>query len=105
MPRIEGRYATVGTVARVDEVGQLPNGQQAVLLRGLSRAVVGTGVAGSGPGLWVQAERIEDPTIATGRLAELARELRGVVSALAERRRSQAAARGARQRHRARCPG
>jgi len=88
VPRIEGRYAKVGTVARVDEVGQLPNGQQAVLLRGLSRAVVGTGVAGSGPGLWVQAERIEDPTIATGRLAELTRELRGVVSALAERRRS-----------------
>src|SRR5437763_1372770 len=88
VPRTEGRYAKVGTVARVDEVGQLPNGQQAVLLRGLSRAVVGTGVAGSGPGLWVQAERIEDPTIATGRLAELTRELRGVVSALAERRRS-----------------
>src|SRR5437868_5855110 len=88
VPRIEGRYAKVGTVSRVDEVGQLPNGQQAVLLRGLSRAIVGTGVAGTGPGLWVQAERIEDPTIATGRLAELTRELRGVVSALAERRRS-----------------
>ncbi len=88
VPRIEGRYAKVGTVARVDEVGQLPNGQQAVLLRGLSRAVVGTGVAGTGPGLWVQAERIDDPTVATGGLAELARELRGVVSALAERRRS-----------------
>jgi ATP-dependent Lon protease len=88
VPRIDGRYAKVGTVARVDEVGQLPNGQQAVLLRGLSRAVVGTGVAGTGPGLWVQAERIEDPTVATGGLAELARELRGVVSALAERRRS-----------------
>ncbi|HEX6476663.1 MAG TPA: endopeptidase La, partial [Acidimicrobiales bacterium] len=88
VPRIDGRYAKVGTVARVDEVGQLPNGQQAVLLRGLSRAVVGTGVAGSGPGLWVQAERVEDPTVATGGLAELARELRGVVSALAERRRS-----------------
>jgi ATP-dependent Lon protease len=57
-------------------------------LRGLSRAVVGTGVAGTSPGLWVQAERIEDPTVATGGLAELARELRGVVSALAERRRS-----------------
>jgi ATP-dependent Lon protease len=88
VPRIDGRYAKVGTVARVDEVGQLPNGQQAVLLRGLARAVVGTGVAGTGPGLWVQAERIEDPTVATGGLAELARELRGVVSALAERRRS-----------------
>ncbi|HEY1636780.1 MAG TPA: endopeptidase La [Acidimicrobiales bacterium] len=88
VPRIDGRYAKVGTVSRVDEVGQLPNGQQAVLLRGLSRAVVGTGVAGTSPGLWVQAERIEDPTVATGGLAELARELRGVVSALAERRRS-----------------
>src|SRR2546421_694516 len=88
VPRIDGRYAKVGTVARVDEVGQLPNGQQAVLLRGLSRAVVGTGVAGTSPGLWVQAERIEDPTVATGGLTDLARELRGVVSALAERRRS-----------------
>jgi ATP-dependent Lon protease len=88
VPRIDGHYAKVGTVARVDEVGQLPNGQQAVLLRGLYRAVVGTGVAATGPGLWVQAERFEDPTVATGGVAELARELRGVVTALAERRRS-----------------
>src|SRR5712671_579797 len=76
VPRIDGRYAKVGTVARVDEVGQLPNGQQAVLLRGLSRAVVGTGVAGTGPGLWVQAERVEDPTVATGALAERRRSRR-----------------------------
>jgi ATP-dependent Lon protease len=88
VPLIEGRYARVGTVARVDEVGELPNGQQAVLLRGLSRAVVGSGVAGTGPGLWVQAEPVEDPGEPGQRVSELARELRGVVSALAERRRS-----------------
>ena len=87
VPRIEGRYARVGTVARVDSAGQLPNGVDALILRGLHRAVLGAGAPGTGPALWVQAEKVEDGE-ATPRARELARELRAVVSALAERRRS-----------------
>ncbi|MDP9069785.1 MAG: endopeptidase La [Actinomycetota bacterium] len=87
VPRVDGRFARVGTVARVDSAGQLPNGVDALILRGLHRAVLGAGAAGTGPALWVQAERVDDGEPAP-RAHELARELRAVVSALAERRRS-----------------
>ena len=86
MPRLDGRYARVGTVARVESSGDLPNGVRAVVLRGLHRAVVGVGVAGSAPGLWVEADAVLDPE-PTERSLELAREYRAVVGAIADRMR------------------
>jgi len=47
VPKVDGRYARVGTVARVESEGELPNGIRALVLRGLHRAVVGTGVTGT----------------------------------------------------------
>jgi ATP-dependent Lon protease len=87
VPRIDGRFARVGTVARVEDSGDLPNGMGAVVLRGLHRAVLGAGVTGSGAGLWVEAEPVveDDPS---DRASELARELRSVLTVLAERRNS-----------------
>jgi ATP-dependent Lon protease len=87
VPRIDGRFARVGTVGRVEDSGDLPNGMRAVVLRGLHRAVLGAGVTGSGAGLWVEAEPVieDDPT---ERANELARELRSVLTVLAERRSS-----------------
>ena len=38
VPRIDGRYARVGTVAVVEESGELPNGLSAAIIRGLHRA-------------------------------------------------------------------
>jgi ATP-dependent Lon protease len=87
VPRVDGRYARVGTVARVESTGELPNGMDAVVLRGLFRAVVGVGVAGSGPAVWVQADPARDPEPATDRAHELAKEYRAVVAAIAERLR------------------
>ncbi|MGZ6896347.1 MAG: endopeptidase La [Acidimicrobiia bacterium] len=87
VPRIDGRYARVGTVAHVEESGELPNGVQAAILRGLHRATLGAGVAGTGSGLWVEAHEVVDGP-PTARTDELARELRGVLGVLAERRRS-----------------
>jgi len=85
VPRLEGRYAKVGTVARIESTGELPNGMRALVLRGLHRAVIGTGVAGTGPGVWVEAEAIRDPVDPGERAAELAREYRAVIGAIAER--------------------
>ena len=87
VPRIEGRYARVGTVAQVDSAGQLPNGVDALILRGLHRAVLGSGAAGTGDALWVHAEAVDEGPL-TPRAHELAREFRAAVAALAERRRS-----------------
>jgi ATP-dependent Lon protease len=86
VPRIDGRYAKVGTVARVENAGELPNGQPALVLRGLYRAIVGTGVVGTGRGLWVEAEPVLDTSEPTERITELAREYRALVSGIAERR-------------------
>ncbi|MGZ8753032.1 MAG: LON peptidase substrate-binding domain-containing protein, partial [Acidimicrobiia bacterium] len=87
VPRVDGRFARVGTVATVEESGELPNGVAAAILRGQHRARLGAGVAGTGASLWVEAhEVIDDPP--SDRAAELGRELRGVLSVLGERRRS-----------------
>ncbi len=87
VPRFEGRYAQVGTVARVEESGDLPNGVSAVILRGLHRARLGTGVAGTGSSLWAEAHEVPDDEVAP-EVEDLERELRGVLGVLAERRRS-----------------
>ena len=87
VPRIDGVYARVGTVAKVEEAGELPNGVFAAILRGLHRAQLGAGVAGTGSSLWVETlELIDGPPSA--RVEELGKELRGVLTVLAEARRS-----------------
>src|SRR4051794_15431704 len=48
VPYVNGTYARVGTVAQVDTAGDLPNGTRALILRGLHRAVLGSGVTGTG---------------------------------------------------------
>jgi ATP-dependent Lon protease len=80
-------FAGVGTVARVEQVGELPNGQQAAILRGLHRARLGAAVATERSGLWVQAEgAIDGPPTSTARA--LGDRLRAVMATVAERRHS-----------------
>ncbi|GMU78897.1 MAG: Lon protease [Acidimicrobiia bacterium] len=85
VPRLGARYATVGTIARIESRGELPGGPPALVLRGLARAVVGVGVAGTGDGLWVEIEPVVEPE-PTPRARELAREYRALVSGIAEHR-------------------
>jgi ATP-dependent Lon protease len=80
------RYARVGTVARIEERGNLPGGITAVVVRGLHRAVIGSGVTGTGTALWVSLERSEEINGHTDRAAELAKEYRLVVENILERR-------------------
>ncbi|HEY3095453.1 MAG TPA: endopeptidase La [Acidimicrobiia bacterium] len=85
VPRVDGRYARVGTIARVESAGELPNGVRALVLRGIQRATVGVGVAGTSSGLWVEAEPVDDSGDPTERARELARDYRAIVGAIAER--------------------
>ncbi|HYU39083.1 MAG TPA: endopeptidase La [Acidimicrobiia bacterium] len=85
VPRIDGRYARVGTIARVESAGELPNGVRALVLRGVQRATVGVGVAGTSAGLWVEAVPVDDSGEPTERARELARDYRAIVGAIAER--------------------
>ena len=89
VPRLEDRYARVGTVAKIEDGGRLPNGSRALLVRGLHRAVIGSGVPHSDSALWVQVEPVsERPGEAGDRARELAREYRAVVETILEHRRA-----------------
>ena len=85
VPRVEGRYSTVGTIAQIENAGELPNGTLALVIRGVSRGRVGTGVVGSEGALHVEVEPVEDPA-PTARARELAQEYRAVVETILEHR-------------------
>ena len=86
VPRVGSRYARIGTVAKVEDVGRLRSGQEALVIRGLYRAVVGTGVAGTGQTTWVQFEPRPDPEEHSARAQELSREYRAVIENVVEAR-------------------
>ncbi len=86
VPRVGSRYARIGTVAKVEDVGRLRNGLDALVIRGLYRAVVGTGVAGTGDAVWVQFEPSPDPEQSSERARTLAREYRAVLENIIESR-------------------
>ena len=50
VPRLDGDYATVGVVATIEQLGKLPGGEPAAVLRAMTRARVGSGGADSGRG-------------------------------------------------------
>jgi ATP-dependent Lon protease len=88
VPRIEGRYARFGVVATVETAGELPTGQNALVLRAHRRVLLGSGVAtpaDAAPGaLWVSTSEVDEgPVTATTR--ELAQEYRVTVEAYVER--------------------
>src|SRR5437870_3240926 len=86
VPRTEsGAYARVGTVAKIEEMGRTPGGVQALVIRGLHRALIGSGVAGTGDAVWVQVEPAED-TDPTDRAHELATQYRATLEAIIESR-------------------
>ena len=86
VPRVASGYASVGTVAKIEEAGRLPSGLEVYVVRGLHRGVVQTGVAGAGSATWVQVDPVEDETPGTDRARELAREYRATVEAILDLR-------------------
>ena len=87
VPRTPDGYAKIGVIATVETAGELPNGHRALVVRGVARARIGTGVPAvdGGAALWVQVDEVpgEAPTDV---VAELAREYRVTVEALLEAR-------------------
>src|SRR5919106_3547457 len=84
VPRVDGRYARVGVVAKIEDLGRMRNGVEAVVIRGLRRATVGLGVPGTGEATWVQIETADEPV--SERARELAKEYRGTVEAITDAR-------------------
>ncbi|MEU8144427.1 endopeptidase La [Nonomuraea sp. NPDC048901] len=85
VPRIDGRYGAVGVQAVVEQVGRLPGGEPAAVVRGVDRVRVGTGTTGPGAALWVEAITID--TVAAGeRAQELAKEYKALATTILQKR-------------------
>ncbi len=61
VPRRDSRYSTIGVIATVESVGELPVGGRAAILRSVQRARIGAAVASERGGLWVEVDPITDP--------------------------------------------
>ncbi|TAN34977.1 endopeptidase La [bacterium] len=86
VPRIEGKFGSIGTVGRLGDSAELPTGAEAFMIRGEHRARLGSGQADIGGALWVKADPILDPDPATEHAVELAREYRALLENLVESR-------------------
>jgi ATP-dependent Lon protease len=84
VPRLDGKYAKAGTVGEIEQIGRLPGGQQAAVVRGTSRARIGTGTAGPGAALWVEATVLDEPV--SGQARELAGQYKELVTTILQRR-------------------
>ncbi|GLU47669.1 endopeptidase La [Nocardiopsis ansamitocini] len=97
VPRVDGSYTGVGTVALIEQVGRTPDGDPAAALRGVVRARVGgvttapaTAVGrSSGDVLWVDATTHDDAAPEggyPGRVQELAREYKTLLTTYLQKR-------------------
>src|SRR3954466_4980559 len=86
IPRHEGEFAKVGTVAEVIDHIRLPGGAHAVELMGLHRGIAGAARTGLRGELRVEVEEAEDDVPVDGRTRELERDYRAVVEELLELR-------------------
>ncbi|MBY8848016.1 endopeptidase La [Saccharothrix longispora] len=85
VPRLDGKYAKVGTLALIEQVGRLSGGERAAVVRGTERVRIGTGTTGPGAALWVEATVADVPPV-DDRTRELAREYRAVVTTILQQR-------------------
>src|SRR3954449_210081 len=86
VPKHDGEFAKVGTVADVVDHVRLPGGGRAVELMGLHRGVAGAAQTGLRGELRVDVEEREDDVPVTGHVRELERDYRAVVEELLELR-------------------
>ncbi|MDQ4011550.1 MAG: endopeptidase La [Actinomycetota bacterium] len=88
VPRLDGKYAPVGAWGVVEQIGRLPGGEQAAVVRATSRVRIATGTTGPGAALWVEAN-VDTEAVAldeTDRAGELAQEYRALVITILQRR-------------------
>jgi ATP-dependent Lon protease len=86
VPKHEGEYAAVGTVARVTDRVKLPGGATAVAVEGLFRGVAGAAETDPQGRLFVEVEDHQDGVRTDERTRELETEYRAVVEEILELR-------------------
>src|SRR5215218_10617886 len=86
VPRHEGDFASVGTVAEVVDHVRLPGGGRAVELMGLHRGIAGAAHTGPRGELRVEVDEREDDVPVDGRTRNLERDYRAVTEEILELR-------------------
>jgi ATP-dependent Lon protease len=86
VPRHEGEYASVGTIAKVAQRVRLPGGGHGAMLEGISRGVAGAAHTDHAGRLRVEVEERVDDVPVDGRTRELEREYRATVEEILELR-------------------
>jgi ATP-dependent Lon protease len=86
VPRHNGEYAKVGTIARVAEQVRLPGGARGAALEGIARGIAGAAHTDSRGRLRVEVTEAEDGVPVDGRTRDLERELRATVEEILELR-------------------
>jgi len=85
VPRLDGKYSRAGTLGVVEQVGRLPGGELAAVVRGTERVRIGAGTTGPGAALWVQVEVVPVPPV-DERARELAKEYKSLVITVLQQR-------------------
>ena len=86
VPRVDGKFASFGTVAEIDGDMTLPGGMRGVSLKALHRGRLGPAESSPSAGLRVGVWERPDPDEVPPRAQELAREYRAVVEEVADQR-------------------
>src|SRR2546423_3868990 len=86
IPRHDGEFAKVGTIARVTEQVRLPGGVRGAVLEGEARGVAGAAHTSPEGLLYVDVTEHPDDTPVDGRTRDLVREYRAVVEEILELR-------------------
>ncbi|MFG1809459.1 endopeptidase La [Streptomyces sp. NPDC049040] len=88
VPRVDGKYAAVGTLGTVEQVGRLSDGDPGAVIKGRTRVRIGAGTTGPGAALWVEGTVIEEPVPAEspGTVAELMKEYKALATSWLRKR-------------------
>ncbi|MDZ5088322.1 MULTISPECIES: endopeptidase La [Mycobacteriaceae] len=84
-PRLDDRYPTYGVLASIVQVGRVPGGGAAAVVRGDSRAHIGSGATGPGAALWVTVQEVAVAE-STDEIKALAAEYKKLLLAMLQRR-------------------
>jgi ATP-dependent Lon protease len=86
VPRHDGEYASVGTIAKVVQHVRLPGGGHGAMLEGISRGIAGAAHTDHAGRLRVEVEERVDDVPVDGRTRDLEREYRATIEEILELR-------------------
>jgi ATP-dependent Lon protease len=86
VPRHDGEYASVGTIATVSQVVRLPGGGRGAMFEGVSRGIAGAAHTDHAGRLRVEVEERIDDVPVDGRTRDIEREYRATVEEILELR-------------------